>query len=37
MLLWPSWLKHWVHPYQGDGERISVAFNVNVIEQQEQE
>ncbi|RLA29447.1 MAG: hypothetical protein DRQ63_00820 [Gammaproteobacteria bacterium] len=36
MLLWPSWLKHWVHPYQGKGERISVAFNVNVIEENEQ-
>jgi len=35
MLLWPSWLKHWVHPYQGEGERISVAFNVNVIEKDE--
>ena len=35
MLLWPSWLKHWVHPYQGKGERISVAFNVNVIEKEE--
>lgn len=36
MLLWPSWLKHWVHPFQGEGERISVAFNVNVIEQNEE-
>ncbi len=33
MLLWPSWVKHMVHPYFGDDERISVAFNVNVIEQ----
>jgi uncharacterized protein (TIGR02466 family) len=37
MLLWPSWLKHWVHPYQAEGERISVAFNVNVIEKDEQQ
>ena len=36
MLLWPSWLKHWVHPYEGEGERISIAFNVNVIENDEQ-
>lgn len=35
MLLWPSWLKHWVHPYEGEGERISIAFNVNVIEKDE--
>jgi uncharacterized protein (TIGR02466 family) len=32
MLLWPSWVKHWVHPYVGEGERISIAFNVNVME-----
>ncbi len=32
MLLWPSWLKHWVHPFAGEGERISIAYNVNVIE-----
>lgn len=33
MLLWPSWVKHMVHPYAGEGERISIAFNVNVVEQ----
>ena len=33
MLLWPSWVKHMVHPYHGDGDRISIAFNVNVVEQ----
>jgi|SRR5215470_2234213 len=32
MLLFPSWLKHMVHPYFGKGERISVAFNVAVEE-----
>lgn len=32
MLLWPSWVKHWVHPFAGEGERISIAFNVNVVE-----
>ncbi|HLX27181.1 MAG TPA: 2OG-Fe(II) oxygenase family protein [Casimicrobiaceae bacterium] len=31
-LLFPSWLKHMVHPYYGKGERISVAFNVSVEE-----
>ncbi len=30
--LWPSWVKHMVHPYVGEGERISIAFNVNVVE-----
>lgn len=34
MLLWPSWVKHMVHPYAGEGERISIAFNVNVVEQE---
>ena len=34
MLLWPSWLKHWVHPFAGAGERISIAYNVNVVEKE---
>ena len=28
MVLFPSWLYHWVNPFYGEGERISVAFNV---------
>lgn len=32
MVLWPSWMKHMVHPFIGTGERISIAYNVNVIE-----
>lgn len=35
MLLWPSWMKHMVHPYTGDGDRISIAYNVNVIEEKQ--
>ncbi len=27
MVLFPSWLFHEVFPYQGEGERITVAFN----------
>ncbi len=27
LILFPSWLNHQVLPYQGDGERITVAFN----------
>jgi uncharacterized protein (TIGR02466 family) len=27
MLLFPSWLDHGVLPFQGEGERISIAFN----------
>ena len=34
MLLWPSWLKHMVHPYSGEGARVSIAFNVTVVEEQ---
>jgi uncharacterized protein (TIGR02466 family) len=27
MVLFPSWLYHFVNPHQGPGERISIAFN----------
>lgn len=30
MILFPSWLYHFVNPFMGEGERISVAFNVFV-------
>jgi len=30
MVIFPSWLLHWVRPYQGPGERISIAFNSRV-------
>lgn len=30
MVLFPSWLMHSVRPYKGQGERISVAFNLTV-------
>jgi len=30
MVLFPSWLKHMVHPFFGSGERISISFNVRV-------
>jgi uncharacterized protein (TIGR02466 family) len=28
MVMFPSWLKHMVHPLNGEGERISIAFNI---------
>lgn len=28
MLLFPSWLPHMANPFQGEGERISISFNV---------
>lgn len=30
MIVFPSWLQHQVHPYFGDSERVSIAFNVSV-------
>lgn len=30
MVMFPSWLKHMVHPFSGSGERISTSFNVSV-------
>jgi uncharacterized protein (TIGR02466 family) len=30
MLIFPAWLLHRVRPYRGDGERISIAFNLAV-------
>jgi uncharacterized protein (TIGR02466 family) len=28
LLIFPGWLQHFVHPFQGEGERITIAFNV---------
>jgi len=33
MVVFPSWIKHMVHPFIGTGVRISVACNVNVMEE----
>ena len=30
MVLFPGWLKHFVHPYRGGRPRVSVAFNVSI-------
>lgn len=32
MILFPSWLYHGVRPYRGPGERISVAFNIALLD-----
>lgn len=29
LLLFPGWLNHFVNPFHGEGERISVAFNLS--------
>ncbi len=31
MLMFPSWVKHMVHPHNGDEPRISIAFNALAI------
>lgn len=28
MLMFPGWLRHYVHPYRGEAPRIAIAFNV---------
>jgi uncharacterized protein (TIGR02466 family) len=33
MVMFPSWVKHMVHPFVGSGVRISIACNVNVVEE----
>lgn len=33
LVLFPSWVKHMVHPFVGSGVRISIACNVNVVEE----
>jgi len=33
MVLFPSWVKHMVHPFMGSGVRISIASNINVVEE----
>lgn len=32
LVLFPSWVKHMVHPFVGSGIRASIAVNVNVVE-----
>lgn len=33
MILFPSWAEHMVHPFIGSGVRISIASNINVVEE----
>jgi uncharacterized protein (TIGR02466 family) len=28
MVVFPAWIEHWVHPFQGEGQRISIAVNI---------
>jgi len=31
MLIFPSYLRHWVYPNQEDADRISIAFNARIV------
>ncbi len=31
IVIFPSWLTHYVHPHAGTGERISIAFNAKMV------
>ena len=33
MVIFPSWMKHMVHPFVGSGVRVSIACNINVLEE----
>ena len=35
ILIFPAWLQHTVYPFQGEGERIALAFNLRVQGMQE--
>src|SRR3954471_22650716 len=30
LVVFPSWLYHWVHPYAGETPRIAISFNANL-------
>ncbi len=30
LVVFPAWIEHWVHPFHGMGERISIAINVDI-------
>ena len=34
MVIFPAWAEHWVHPFHGDGNRISIAINVTLNDDQ---
>jgi hypothetical protein len=31
-LMFPAYLSHWVHPFTGKGQRITVSFNAKLVE-----
>lgn len=31
MTIFPAWVEHFVHPYVGSGKRVTISFNVRVV------
>ena len=31
MIIFPSYLRHWVYPNEGESERVSIAFNIRYL------
>ena len=31
LILFPAWLRHGVRPYTGNGERITIAMNIDAV------
>lgn len=34
LVVFPSWLYHWVHPYTGQRPRVAISFNANIASAQ---
>jgi uncharacterized protein (TIGR02466 family) len=32
LLMFPAYLSHWVHPFTGEGKRITISFNAKLLE-----
>lgn len=32
LLMFPAYLSHWVHPFTGEGKRITISFNAKLME-----
>jgi hypothetical protein len=37
LVVFPSWLYHWVHPYAGERPRIAISFNATLGAQAEEQ
>jgi uncharacterized protein (TIGR02466 family) len=30
LVAFPAWIEHWVHPFHGQGDRVSIAVNIDI-------